>query len=57
MTQDDFRDYIANTGEDYDDYGHIEIAGREAIQYAIDLSVLEVVKENLARTIDREFFE
>ncbi len=57
FTQDDFRDYNAYTGEDYDDYGPIEIAGREAIQYAIDLSELDVDKDNLARKIAAELFE
>ncbi|KCY67792.1 hypothetical protein J714_4190, partial [Acinetobacter baumannii 756476] len=34
-----------------------EIAGREAIQYAIDLSELDVDKDNLARKIAAELFE
>ncbi len=57
FTQDDFRAYNAYTGEDYDDYGPMEIAGREAIQYAIDLSELDVDKDNLARKIAAELFE
>lgn len=57
FTQDDFRAYNAYTGEDYDDYGSMEIAGREAIQYAIDLSELDVDKDNLARKIAAELFE
>lgn len=38
-------------------YGPMEIAGREAIQYAIDLSELDVDKDNLARKIAAELFE
>lgn len=57
FTQDDFRAYNAYTGEDYDDYGPMEIAGREAIQYAIDLPELDREKDNLARKIATELFE
>lgn len=57
FTQDDFRAYNAYTGEDYDDYGPMEVAGREAIQYAIDLSELDADKDNLARKVATELFE
>lgn len=57
FTQNDFRAYNAYTGEDYDDYGPMEIAGREAIQYTIDLPVLSTEKDNLARKIALELFE
>ena len=57
FTQDDFRAYNAYTGEDYDDYGPMEVAGREAIQYAIDLNELDVENDNLARKIAAELFE
>lgn len=57
FTQDDFRAYNAYTGEDYDDYGPMEIAGREAIQYAIDLPALSSEKDHLARKIALELFE
>lgn len=57
FTQDDFRAYNANTGGAYDDYGPMEIAGREAIQYAIDLPELDSEKDNLARKIATELFE
>ena len=57
FTQDDFRAYNAYTGEDYDDYGPMEIAGREAIQYSIDLPALNSEKDHLARTIALELFE
>jgi hypothetical protein len=57
FTQDDFRGYNAYTGEDYDDYGPMEIAGREAIQYSIDLPALNSEKDHLARTIALELFE
>jgi hypothetical protein len=57
FTQDDFRAYTAYTGEDYDDYGPMEIAGREAIQYAIDLPEIDVDKANLARKIAAELFK
>lgn len=57
FTQDDFRAYNAYTGEDYDDYGPMEIAGREAIQYAIDLPALSSEKDHLARKSALELFE
>lgn len=57
FTQDDFRAYNVYTGEDYDDYGPMEVAGREAIQYAIDLSELDADKDNLARKVATELFE
>lgn len=57
FTQDDFRAYNAYTGEDYDDYEPMEVAGREAIQYAIDLSELDADKDNLARKVATELFE
>jgi hypothetical protein len=57
FTQDDFRAYNAYTGEDYDDYGPMEISGREAIQYAIDLPALSSEKDHLARKIALELFE
>jgi hypothetical protein len=53
FTQDDFRAYNAYTGEDYDDYGPMEIEGREAI----DLPALSTEKDNLARKIALELFE
>ena len=57
FTQDDFRAYNAYTGEDYDDYGPMEIAGREAIQYTIGLPEIDADKDNLARKIAAELFE
>lgn len=57
FTQDDFRAYNAYTGEDYDDYGPMEVAGREAIQYVIDLNGLDIENHNLARKIAAELFE
>ena len=57
FTQDDFRAYNAYTGEAYDDYGPMEIAGREAIQYAIHLEQLSDEKHQLARKIAQELFE
>lgn len=53
FTQSDFRAYNAYTGEDYDDYGPMEIEGREAI----DLPALSTEKDNLARKIALELFE
>lgn len=40
FTRHDLRAYNSYTGEPYDDYGPMEIAGREAIQSVIDLSKL-----------------
>lgn len=57
FTQDDFRAYNAYTGEAYDDYGPMEIAGREAIQYAVRLEQLSDEKHQLARKIAQELFE
>ena len=57
FTQDDLRAYNAYTGEDYDDYGSMEIAGREAIQYVINLPKLESDQDSLARKIAKELFE
>lgn len=57
FTQSDFRAYNAYTGEDYDDYGPIEIAGRDAIQYVIDLPMLNGEKDTLAKKIAAELFE
>ena len=57
FTQDDFRAYNAYTGEDYDDYGPMEIAGREAIQYTIGLPEIDADKDNLARKIAADLFE
>ncbi|CAB1207258.1 hypothetical protein [Acinetobacter bouvetii] len=57
FTQDDFRAYNAYTGEAYDDYGPMAIAGREAIQYAVHLEQLGDEKDQLARKIAQELFE
>lgn len=57
FTQDNFRAYNAYTGEVYDDYGPMEIAGREAIQYAVDLDELSDERDHLARKIATELFE
>lgn len=57
FTKDDFRAYNAYTGEEYDDYGPMEIAGREAIQYAVHLEQLNDEKDQLARKIAQELFE
>ena len=51
FTRDDLRAYNAYTGEEYDDYGPMEIAGREAIQYVINLAKISDDKDNLARKI------
>ena len=57
FTQDDLRAYNAYTEEVYDDYGPMEIAGREAIQYAIDLDELSDEQDHLARKFATELFE
>lgn len=57
FTQDDFRAYNAYTGEAYDDYGPMEIAGREAIQYVVNLAELSDDQNNLAKKIAKELFE
>lgn len=57
FTQDDLRAYNAYTGEAYDDYGPMEIAGREAIQYVINLPDLLEAQDVLARKIANELFE
>ncbi|WP_180133057.1 MULTISPECIES: hypothetical protein [unclassified Acinetobacter] len=57
FTQDDLKAYNAYTGEEYDDYGPLEIAGREAIQYVINLAEISDDKDNLARKIATELFE
>ena len=57
FTQDDFRAYNAYTGEEYDDYGPMEIAGRAAIQYAVHLEQLSEEKDQLACKIAQELFE
>ena len=57
FTKDDFRAYNAYTGEEYDDYGPMEIAGREAIQYAVHLKQLNDEKDQLARRIAQDLFK
>lgn len=57
FTQDDLRAYNAYTGEAYDDYGPMEVAGREAIQYVINLPDLPEAQDALARKIANELFE
>ncbi len=57
FTQHDLRAYNADTGEDYDDYGPMAIGGREAIQYVMDLSELDIKQSNLARAKALELFE
>ena len=57
FTQDDLRAYNAYTGEEYDDYGPMEIAGREAIQYVINLAKLSDEQDHLARKSATELFE
>ena len=57
FTKDDLRAYNAYTGEAYDDYGPIAIAGREAIQYAMHLDNLSEEKDQLAQKIAQELFE
>lgn len=57
FTQDDLRAYNAYTGEAYDDYGPMEVAGREAIQYVINLPDLSEAQDELARKIANELFE
>lgn len=56
-TEDDLRAYNAYTGELYDDYGPMEIAGREAIQHVVELVALDTEKELLARKIAQELFD
>lgn len=57
FTQDDYRAINAYTGEEYDDYGPMDIVGREAIQHAIDLPDLSEAQDELARKIANELFE
>jgi hypothetical protein len=57
FTQDDYRAINAYTGEEYDDYGPMDVVGREAIQYAIDLPNLSEAQDALARKIANELFE
>lgn len=57
FTQDDLRAYNAYTGAEYDDYGPMEIAGREAIQYVAHLEDLDEEKDQLARKIAQALFE
>lgn len=57
FTQDDYRAINAYTGEEYDDYGLMDIVGREAIQHAIDLPDLLEAQDELARKIANELFE
>lgn len=57
FTQDDLRAYNAYTGEAYDDYGPMEVSGREAIQYVINLPDLPEAQDALARKIANELFE
>ncbi len=57
FTQDDLRAYNAYTGEAYDDYGPMEVVGREAIQYAVRLDDLSEEKDQFARNIAQELFE
>ncbi len=57
FTKSDLRAYNAYTGEEYDDYGPIEVAGREAIQNVINLPELSDDQDNLVRKISTELFE
>ena len=57
FTKSDLRAYNAYTGEEYDDYGPIEVAGREAIQNVINLPELSDDQDNLVRKIAAELFE
>lgn len=57
FTKDDLRAYNAYTGAEYDDYGPMEIAGREAIQYVAHLEDLDEEKDQLARKIAQALFE
>lgn len=57
FTKDDLCAYNAYTGEEYDDYGPIEVAGREAIQYVTHLENLYEEKEQLAHKIAQALFE
>ena len=57
FTKSDLRAYNAYTGEEYDDYGPIEVAGREAIQNVINLPELSDDQDNLVRKIATELFE
>ena len=57
FTRNDLRAYNAYTGEAYDDYGPMEIAGREAIQYVVSLAELSDDQNNLAKKIAKELFD
>ena len=57
FTKSDLRAYNAYTGEEDDDYGPIEVAGREAIQNVINLPELSDDQDNLVRKISTELFE
>lgn len=57
FTQDDFKAINGYTGEEYEDYGPMEIIGREAIQHSINLSELDAEQSNLARVKALELFE
>ena len=57
FTQDNLKAYNAYTGEEYDDYGPMEIAGREAIHHVINLPELSNDQDNLARKVATELFE
>lgn len=57
FTKSDLRAYNAYTVEEYDDYGPIEVAGREAIQNVINLPELSDDQDNLVRKISTELFE
>lgn len=57
FTKSDLRAYNAYTGEEYDDYGPIEVAGREAIQNVINLPELSDDQDNLVRKISTELFK
>lgn len=53
FTKSDLRAYNAYTGEEYDDYGPIEVRGREAI----DLPKLDTEKDQLAKKLAQELFD
>jgi len=57
FTKSDLRAYNAYTGEEYDDYGPIEVRGREAIQNVINLPKLSDDQANLVRKTATELFE
>lgn len=57
FTQDDYRAINAYTGEEYDDYGPMEVVGRGAIQYVINLPDLPEAQDALARKNANELFE